>query len=131
VTDEPMPTTFWLQEQLGFTLTREPGRATATLHCDQRHLNPHGAVHGAVLFALLDTAMGAATMSVLDSASWCATIEIHTRFLEAVTGGDLTATVEVTKAGRRIVHLDGAVTDERGRTVCKASGSFAVLPRPT
>lgn len=121
---------FWLQEQLGFSIEKGTGRARAVLTCDERHLNPHGAVHGAVLFALLDTAMGAATMSVLDEASWCATIEIHTRFLEPVLGGRLEADVEVAKAGRRIVHLDGVVTDERGRTVCKASGSFAVIPRP-
>jgi acyl-CoA thioesterase len=128
--DEGAPSTFWLQEQLGFTIEREHVRATATIHCDERHRNPHGTVHGAVLFALLDTAMGAATMSVLDDRSLCATIEIHTRFLEPVTGGDLTATVEVVKAGRRVVHLDGVVTDGRGRRVCQGSGSFAVIPKP-
>jgi acyl-CoA thioesterase len=122
---------FWLKEQLGFSIEKGQGTARAVMDCDERHLNPHGAVHGAVLFALLDTAMGAATMSVLDESSWCATIEIHTRFLEPVLGGRLSADVEVVKAGRRIVHLDGTITDERGRRVCKASGSFAVIPRPS
>jgi acyl-CoA thioesterase len=121
---------FWLKEQLGFSIERGEGRASAALEIDDRHRNPNGVVHGAVLFALLDTAMGAATMSVVDEGSICATIEIHTRYLEPVTAGRISAEVEVVKAGRRIVHLDGLVTDDRGRKVAKASGSFAVIPRP-
>jgi acyl-CoA thioesterase len=122
---------FWLKEQLGFALEHGEGRALATIDCDHRHMNPHGAVHGAVIFALVDTAMGAAAMSVLDEDSWCATIEIQTRFLAPVFGGHLEAAVEVVRAGRRIVHLDATVTDEHGKTVSRASGSFAVIPKPT
>jgi acyl-CoA thioesterase len=122
---------FWLKEQLGFAIEREAGRAVAVLDCDDRHLNPHGAVHGAIIFALIDTAMGAATMDALDDRSWCATIEIHTRFLEAVFGGHLRAEATVLKAGRRVVHLGATVTDGDGRPVATASGSFAVIPRPS
>jgi acyl-CoA thioesterase len=129
MTDDQAP--FWLKEQLGFTIEHGEGRAVATIDCDDRHLNPHGAVHGAVIFALVDTAMGAATMSVLDEDSWCATIEIHTRFLAPVFGGRLEAAVEVVRAGRRIVHLDATVTDHQEQAVAKASGSFAVIPKPS
>jgi acyl-CoA thioesterase len=121
---------FWLKEQLGFTMEHGEGRAVAALVCDERHLNPHGAVHGAVIFALVDTAMGAATMSVLDEGSWCATIEIQTRFLAPVFSGRIEANIEVVRAGRRVVHLDATVTDDQGRAVAKAGGSFAVIPRP-
>lgn len=120
---------FWLQEQLGFTIERGDGSATARLVCDERHLNPHGTVHGAVPFALVDTAMGAAAMSVLDESSMCASIEIQIRFLEPVFTGELSATVEVIKAGRRIIHLEANVQDGRGRRVATATGSFAVIPR--
>lgn len=122
----PDETEFWLKDQLGFTIERGDGRAVAVMDCDERHLNPHGVVHGAALFALIDTAMGAATMSVIDDASRCATIEIHTRFLAPVRGGRVEATVEVIGAGRRVVQLDAAVTDQQGRTVARATGSFAV-----
>lgn len=125
----PDDTEFWLKEQLGFTIERGEGHAVASIVCDDRHLNPHGVVHGAVIFALVDTAMGAATMSVLDESSWCATIEIHTRFLAPVFAGGLDANVEVITAGRRIIQLDATVTDDRGRAVARASGSFAVIPK--
>ncbi len=127
----PATPTFWLQEQLGFTIEPGDGRASASLDCDFRHLNPNGVVHGAVLFALLDTAMGAATMSVVQEGDICATIEIHTRFLSACFGGRLIAEVEVLKPGKRIVHLDGIVRDAQGQAIAKASGSFAVISRPS
>lgn len=119
---------FWLQRQLGFRVEAESGHALARIDCDERHLNPHGSVHGAVLFALIDTGMGAATMSVLEPPARCATVEIHTRFLAPVFRGPLEARIEVIRAGRRIVHLEARVHDGSGAEVCRASGSFAVIP---
>lgn len=122
--------TFWLQEQLGFEIAKGDGAATVTIHCDPRHLNPHGTVHGAVVFAMVDTGMGAAATSVLDETSMCATIEIQLRYLSPVFAGDVRAEVRVVKAGRRIIHLDAQVVDHRDRLVATATGSFAVIPRP-
>ncbi len=119
---------FWLKRQLGFSILSSPGRASVTLECDERHLNPNGVVHGAVVFALIDTGMGAATMTVVPEGARCATIEIHTRFLAPAFPGPLRADIRVVKAGRRIVHLDATVTDHNDRTVVMASGSFAVIP---
>ena len=105
-----------------------PGSATAALDVDERHLNPNGVVHGGVVFTLVDTAMGRATMSILDEGMICATIEVSVRFLRPATGGRLVATVSVLKPGRRIVHLDGRVHMEGDdRPVASVQGSFAVL----
>ena len=113
---------------LGFTIDSGQGQSKVTLEVDERHLNPHGSVHGAVMFALVDTAMGGATMSVLDEGSWCATVDIHTRFLAPCFSGTLTASATVRRSGRRVVHLDGVVTDEEGKEYMAASGVFAVIP---
>lgn len=118
---------FWLKEQLGFTVKAEDGRAVVSMVCDERHLNPHGSVHGAVVFALVDTGMGAATMSLMQGDDFCATIEIHTRFLEPVFSGQLRAEVRVVKSGRRVVHLTAEVFGEDDRLVSTATGSFAVI----
>jgi len=75
---------------------------------------------------LVDTSMGAATMNALGGRR-CASIDVQLRFLRPVTGGTLRAETRVLRAGRRIVHLDSAVTDDEGRLVGTASGSFAVL----
>lgn len=111
----------------------EPGHdgiAVARLTAADAHHNPHGAVHGAVLFALADTAMGAATMSVLGDDHWCASIDVHLRFLTPVFAGPLEAHAEVVKGGRRIVHTQARIVGPDGRTVATATGAFAVLPRP-
>ena len=122
---------FPLGEHLGLHLDEvDGGVAVARLHAGAAHLNPHGTVHGAVLFAMVDTAMGAATMSLLDDEHWCASIEVQLRFTRACFGGPLEARVEVLHAGKRVVHLDGRVRDGEGRLLAAANGSFAVLRRP-
>ena len=129
MSDEPTDgPAFPLREMLGFSIDQGDGVGAASLEVDQRHINPHGSVHGAVMFALVDTAMGGATMSVLDDGMWCATVDIHTRFLAPCFGGRLTATATVRKAGRRVVHLDGTVVDDDGKEFMAASGVFAVIP---
>lgn len=122
---------FGFRDLLGFTTEQGESGSTVTLDCDDRHLNPHGAVHGAVMFALIDTAMGAAAVSTLDEGSMCATIECQTRFLSPCFGGRLSATARVRKAGRRVIFLDGEVVDADGREIVTATASFAVIPRPT
>ncbi|MGB1727554.1 MAG: PaaI family thioesterase, partial [Ilumatobacteraceae bacterium] len=60
-TDTPPPA-FPLRDLLGFELEMGDGNATATLDVTEMHINPHGSLHGAVPFTMIDTAMGAATM---------------------------------------------------------------------
>ena len=121
---------FPLQGYLGFTIERDGQRATAALDLDDRHMNPNGVSHGAVAFALMDTAMGAAVMSVVEGGCTCATIEIHTRFHRGVSGGRLTAEANLLHAGRRIVHVEARTIDDNDRLVASATGSFAVIRPP-
>lgn len=123
-------TEFWLKTQLGFHVETANGAAVATLNCDERHLNPNGVVHGAVIFALVDTAMGAATMSVVPPGAHCATIEIHQRFLAPVLPGPMRAEINVIKAGRRIIHLSATVTNGTQQPIALATGTFAVIECP-
>jgi len=120
---------FSLGTYLGVTVDDErPGEAEASIDVGERHLNPNGVVHGGVVFTLVDTAMGRATIFVLDEGSYCASIEVSVRFLRAVTEGWMTARVTVLQAGRRIVQQEGRVTvDGEDRPIVSASGSFAVL----
>jgi acyl-CoA thioesterase len=105
----------------------ERGRGSATLRVGPEHLNPNGVVHGAVLFALVDTAMGAATVSILDAGRICASVDVHLRFIRPVQDGTLEVAAEVVSAGRRMVQLSATATDDRGRLVATATGAFVVL----
>jgi len=126
MTFEPAP--FPLQDHLGMTISSSrPGQGLAELDVVPPLHNPNGVVHGAVLFAMVDTAMGAATMSSLAEGLVCASIEVHLRFLRAVSAGRLRAEATVVKGGRRVVQLDARVADDTGTLVATASGSFAVI----
>ena len=120
---------FPLGTYLGVTVDDErPGEAEASIEVGERHLNSNGVVHVGVVFTLVDTAMGRATLSVLDEGSYCASIEVSVRFLRAVSEGRMTARVTVLPAGRRVLQLEGRVTvDGDDRPIASASGSFAVL----
>lgn len=117
---------FPLKDLLGFTVTGAGGKGWAELDIDHRHLNPNGVVHGSVPFAMIDTAMGAAAMSVLSDGQFCATIDIHTRYLSAVSEGRIEVEAVVRRAGRRVVHLD-ATAHVGDKEIVSAVGSFAVL----
>ena len=120
---------FPLQQFLGMALTGdEPGVGFAHLDVGPDHLNPNGVVHGAVLFALVDTAMGKSTMSVLDEPGrYCASIEVALRFIRPAMAGRLTATATVLKRGRNVVHLEARVVGDEGRLIATAAGTFAIL----
>jgi len=129
VVDDPEYSEFPLRTFLDFTIDDGiGGEAVAALDVSDRHLNPNGVVHGGVVFTLVDTAMGRATMSVLEEGRICASIEVAVRYVRSITGGRLVATASVLQAGRRIVHLEGRVTvDGDDRPVAVVQASFAVL----
>ena len=103
------------------------GVAVATVDVTDVHLNPNGVVHGAVLFALVDTAMGKATTDVIDEGLYCASVEVSLRFIRPAVGGRIVAVASVVKRGRSIVHLDARVHGDDDRLVATATGTFAVL----
>lgn len=131
MTDEATYGDFELKRFLGMQLEGdEPGRARARVTIGERHHNPNGVTHGAVLFALVDTAMGKATMSVLAEGQYCASVEVQLRFIRPAGDGELVAEVEVLKAGRSVVHLEGRIRDAEDRLIATASGTFAVIGAP-
>lgn len=119
---------FPLRSYLGMTLEEVgPGVHRARLEVADAHRNPNGVVHGAVLFALVDTAMGGATMSVLPEGRFCASVEVQLRFIRPVSEGVVVAEATVVKRGRNIVHLDARVHQDADRLVATAGGTFAVM----
>lgn len=124
------PSSFALQELLGISVDPvESDRARAAVEADASALNPNGVVHGALIFALADTAMAAATTSIISEDMACASIDVHVRFLHPAGTGRLEAEAVVLRAGRRVVHLEARIIDEGGEQVAMATGSFGVCPK--
>jgi acyl-CoA thioesterase len=94
------------------------------------HLNPHGVVHGAVIYALADTGMGAALYPSLEPGQICATIEIKMNYFRAIRDGRLVCVTEVVNRGKRVANLDSKVYLD-DVLVAQANGNYSIFaPRP-
>lgn len=115
---------------LGFEITdRGDGRCVIELDLEQRHHNPHGIVHGGVLYSVADTGMGGALVSLLSDDEICTTIEIKITYFRPAVSGRLICTTEVVNRGRKTAALESTLEID-GRTLARAYGTFMILPRP-
>lgn len=123
----PEPPHHPYQDLIGFETSPGDEPGTTSIVVRPEHLNPNDVCHGAVPYALIDTAMGSATMAVTPEGGFCATIEIHIRYFVPVREGGLHARATVRRAGKRIVHLDASVVDDHGTEIATATGSYAII----
>jgi uncharacterized protein (TIGR00369 family) len=109
----------------------EPGRVVFKLELGEYHLNPFGIVHGGVLAAMLDTAMGCAVHSLLPAAVGYVTAEMNVRFLRPalLSGGPLICTGEVVNQGRSAMVAIADIVDAQERVITIA-GSTCLVRRP-
>lgn len=106
------------------------GSVTFTSTPDESLYNPIGTVHGGLVCAVLDSALGCAAHSTLPAGMGYTSIEIKVNYLRPVLAdsGPLRCTGTVTKPGRRVIFAEGEVVDKNGKTVATASGSLLVFP---
>lgn len=105
------------------------GRAVLAVTLRPEHLNPHGVVHGGVVYTLIDTAMGGALTSRLEPGERCATLEIKINYLAPVADGTLECEAVVVERRRRIGVLEARVRERGHRLVAVALGSFYITAR--
>ncbi len=113
------------------TTSVEPGRLTCELPVTEELLNPFGAAHGGVVSALIDHALGAVCLPVIERGSWPATQEFKLNFTAPARPGRMIAEANIVSMSKRtvIVRID---VSNNGRLVCAAQGTVAVMPaRPT
>ncbi len=89
---------------------------------DERHLNPHGTVHGGVLATMIDVAMGSAVAEGTDGAP--VTVSLTVTYLEPGRQGRLEAVARVRKRGKRLTMVEAEVTQD-GELVADALATFA------
>ncbi|MGA9839912.1 MAG: PaaI family thioesterase [Thermoplasmata archaeon] len=104
-----------------------PGYVTVTGTVERRHLNINGVVHGGVYATILDTAMGAAVVSVLTGAETTATTSLYVEFLRAAREREtLTARGDVLRRGRHIAFAEGNLYGSDGRRFSQARGTWYI-----
>jgi acyl-CoA thioesterase len=114
---------------IGLVVTaRDDGRSRSELQIVPAHLNPHQVVHGAVLFALADTGMGAALYPSLVAGESCATIELKLNFFRPAAQGTLVCDSTIVNRGRTIANLESRIL-LGDKLVATANGNFAIFAR--
>ncbi len=113
---------------LNFTACGD-GTSQCRLQTDPKLFNPQRVLHGAVIYAMADTGMGAALYSVMEPGQLCATIEIKITYFKAVKTGDLICDTKILNQGKKVAYMEAEIKND-GTLVAKATGTFAVF-RPS
>jgi uncharacterized protein (TIGR00369 family) len=97
------------------------GRADVRLDVDERFHNPMGRVHGGILSALADAAMGIAFGRMLDGNQDFSTVELHIQYMRPVKSRSIIAKAIVQQRGLRIGFVGCEIRDERERLIATAT----------
>lgn len=113
---------------LGMSL-RSVGQGEAVIEYEaaERHANAMGTLHGGVLCAMADTAMGVAFYTALGEDESLTTLELKINYLKPVWRGKLTASARVVKRGKTVGLLECDITDREGQLIARASSTFMAI----
>lgn len=104
----------------------EEGHSQCSLVVDEKLLNPNHVVHGAVIYSLADTGMGAAVSTSLKEGEICATIEIKINYYRAVKTGTMSCTTKIINRGKSVANLESEIVCG-GELVAKANGHYSIF----
>ena len=104
----------------------EDGVVKAQLEPRPHHCGYPDIVHGGVVAAILDEAMGWAAARAIER--MCLTAELKVRYLRPVPGDRASTIVtEVTNSARRMARVKSVIVSEDGTEFARAEGRFVPL----
>jgi len=104
------------------------GGVLATLDATEDHCNVFGVVHGAVLYAMADVAMGSVLTKALDQFRPVSTVSIVSNYLRPTRRGRVTAETELIRLGWSIATLQTKIHDADGTVSALFLGTFHISP---
>ena len=103
------------------------GRATVEMTPSEDMTNHAGFVHGGMITALADSAMGRSLRTLVPGVARAMSFDLKLNFISAAKVGEkLVAVGNVVHAGRRTAVTECRVEAPGGRLVATASGTFAI-----
>lgn len=113
---------------LGFRLVETgDGTAVVDMMTTENMANHSGFVHGGIISALADSAMGRSLRTLKPGVSRAMSFDLKLSFISAAKiGEELRAAGKVVHAGRRTVVTECRIEGKDGRLIATASGTFAV-----
>ena len=115
---------------LGFRLV-EATRGRAVFECEpaEFHYNPIGMVHAGLAMTLLDSAMGLAYVTTLETPVGWTTLELKANFTRTLTTetGLVRCIGSIIHPGRRVVTTEARIEDSEGRLCAHGTSTILVL----
>lgn len=99
----------------------EPGRLVADYQVRHELANPVGVLHGGAASAILDDLIGAMVFALGGEYAYTS-VNLNIDFLHAARLGDtITASAEVIRAGKNIIHCEGRLVAVDGKIIAKCA----------
>jgi len=117
-------------DQYGFVVeSLEPGKISVSMRINDQHLRPGGTVSGPTMFALADCASYLITLAHVGKVALAVTTNLNINFLSKPEG-DLFATANLLKLGKRLAVCDVAIKSQADETlVAHATATYSIPPR--
>lgn len=123
--DAPSAVTRWLG---GILKQVEEGEVVAEYTVRDDMTNPMKTLHGGVAAMIMDDLMGA-MVYLLGNPHAHTSVNLNCDFLNpAPVGTKLTATANVIRKGKNIVHCESVIVNEQGRIIAKSASNLIVTP---
>jgi|SRR5450756_1278723 len=117
---------------LGYDITEcAKGKVVAVSQPTDAYLNPEGTVHGGFAATLLDSCMGLAIRTMIDSGMGSTTLELKISMLRPITAdsGPVRAEGTVLSCGRRVGTAEGRITDREGKLLAHGTTTCLIFER--
>ncbi|HCO04141.1 MAG TPA: PaaI family thioesterase [Actinobacteria bacterium] len=115
----------------GLELTKVgDGEAELRMTLLPHHFNPQGIVHGGIISAVADSAVGLALRSKLSPGYTHRTAQLNVHFLAKGEGNTLIGRGRSLHMGQRTGYGEADVVDGSGRLLARATATFIILPAP-
>ncbi len=105
----------------------ELGRSVIEIEMRDHHTNPFGTLHGGVICAIADTAMGVAFSTMLEEGESPTTLELKINYLKPIWKGKVLAVGRVVKKGRTTGLVECDIIDENEQLLARASSTYMAI----
>ena len=105
------------------------GQVTFTVTPQEFHYNPLGTVHGGLAATMLDSCNSISANCQLDKGLLTMTTDIRVNYLRPMTinTGEVTATANIEKVGRKVIFVNGALVDKNKKVYATANSTELVV----
>ena len=110
----------------------EKGHVSFYITPQEFHYNPLGTVHGGLAATILDSCNSISANCQLDKGFLAMTTDIRVNYLRPMTvsTGEVTASAEIEKIGKRVIFVTGTLKDKNGKVYAIANSTELIVEFP-